>query len=727
MTKDLFIKKIDKIKNLLKAHRISDAIDQLMKIASVEGDYKSTDTLSQLKQTYSYMIRYMLQGIEDSSRQELFSSITESLYSIADDMLISELSVESPEVFYSTVRTVVLQKLSIENLIRELEDIENQISLLSYSENKGELNNLLNTKYLLYRQVFDILLTSRKNSKINETVLNWITAHPSQSGFSLYIIAALTISLLKYYDSKKLALLIDIYNAQVSESVSAYALSAIVLAINANLKRVECDTELHRKLETLKDSESITSDLILIMKVLMHTFDTERAFVKMRDEVIPELMKIKPDLLKKLGGMDVEDSNSFEDNPEWADILDQNGISEKMREISDMHAEGADLMMISFSNLKNFHFFQSIDSWFLPFDISHPALSGVESMKGIFDKIFSMRDEIVPSDKYSLALAFSKMPKEQTDAMLAQLEMQMTQMNEMLSERGLLSNESSDFDSSVKLFVKLLYRFYKLYNRKNEFSDPFNTIIKFNRFPVISELLTDSELPILSAEYYFKNKDYVSARYWFETVESLMSSDPTYWEKLGFCYQKEKDFSASFEAYNKSAILKDPSLWLLKRLAYVALQCGNIQSAADYYSSALEIEPENPDLLYKAGNVYSSLNAQDQALKCFYHANYLQPDDLKIWRAISWCEILNSNFEKASSYYEKLNAQESNPTDYLNAAHAKLLSKKPMEAMELYKKSYSINKEQFDRDFVADFPLLVQLGADPLTLDLMLDSVKMEE
>ena len=71
MTKELFIKKIDKIKNLLNAHRVSDAIDQLMKIASVEGDYKSTDELTQLRQTYSYMIQYMLQGIEDKSRSEL--------------------------------------------------------------------------------------------------------------------------------------------------------------------------------------------------------------------------------------------------------------------------------------------------------------------------------------------------------------------------------------------------------------------------------------------------------------------------------------------------------------------------------------------------------------------------------------------------------------------------------------------------------------------------------
>lgn len=727
MTKELYIKKIDKIKNLLDSNRLADAISKLMKIASVDGDFKSTDALNQIKQTYSYMMHYMIQGIEDESRLTLYSTIKENLYSIADDLLIGNLAVENGNSYFSAMRTVIIQNLSLSDMLKELEDIDNQCSLIDLTNDQNNMHSLQKRKYILCRQIFESVWTSRKNLKINETIFNWICSYKNNKEFSMYLISAICLSLLTYYDSKKLDLLVDIFLADVSESVKAYALVSIILALNFYYQRAQIDTALTPKLKLIENQSCAENRISDVIKVLMHTCDTERAFSKMRDEVIPELMKISPDILKKLGGIDLDENSSLEYNPDWDGILDKNGIGEKMREISDLHAEGADLMMISFSNLKNFHFFSSVDSWFLPFNINHPAISVNSTTRSAFDALNSMGNNMVESDKYSMALALNKMPEDQVKALMSRLNLQIDQMKQMLVEKDKETNTESEFIEATKLFVNQLYRFYKLFSKKDEFTDPFNSVIRFNEIPIIKEILISGDLANISGEYYFKRGYYNNALYWFESTENNMSGDATYWEKRGFSHQKLGDFEAALNAYKKAALLKDPGLWLMRRLGYSALHAGYTNEAAVYYKKALDMDPENFSLLFKTGNVLLAINEVSEALQCFYHANYINPDDARVWRAIAWSELLNGNYEKSDTYYAKLIADNPTANDYMNAGHSKTLGKNLLKASELYKKARNMNPDTFEKDFIADYPTLLQKGMDKLTLDILLDNLIMSE
>ena len=727
MTKELYIKKIDKIKNLLDSNRLADAISKLMKIASVDGDFKSTDALNQIKQTYSYMMHYMIQGVEDESRHTLYTTIKENLYSIADDLLIGNLAVENGNSFFSAMRTVIIQKLSLSDMLKELEDIDNQCSLIDLTKDQKDMQVLQNRRSILCRQIFESVWTSRKNLKINETLFDWICTHKDNKKFSMYLISALCLSLLTYYDSKKLELLVDIYLADLSESVQAYAMVSLLLALNLHFRRAQIDSSLIQKLRLIEAETTSEKRIADVIKVLMHTCDTERAFTKMRDEVIPELMKVSPDILKKLGGADLDENSSFEYNPDWEDILAENGIGEKMKEISDLHAEGADLMMISFSNLKNFHFFSSVDSWFLPFNINHPAISVNSMTREAFDTLNAMGTNMVESDKYSMALALNKMPEDQVKALMSRLNLQIGQMKQILEEKDKLSNIESEYIEATKLFVNQLYRFYKLFNKKEEFTDPFNSVIRFNTIPVIKDILASGDLNNLSGEYYFKRGYYNNALYWFENSENNLSDDATYWEKRGFCYQKLGDYEAALNSYKKAALHKDPGLWLMRRLGYTALNAGYANEAAVYYKKALDMDPENFTLLFKTGNVLLSINEVSEALRCFYHANYINSEDVSVWRAIAWSELLNGNFEKADAYYSKLLAKDPTANDYMNAGHSKTLGKDLLKASEFYKKARNMNPESFEKDFISDYPTLMQKGVDKLTLDILLDNMIMDE
>ena len=71
---------------------------------------------------------------------------------------------------------------------------------------------------------------------------------------------------------------------------------------------------------------------------------------------------------------------------------------------------------------------------------------------------------------------------------------------------------------------------------------------------------------------------------------------------------------------------------------------------------------------------------------------------------------------------------ESNPTeiDFMNAAHVKLASGNIKEATALYKKSAGSGFEDFQSAFETDVPTLEKAGIDRLTIDLIIDAIKMD-
>ena len=53
----------------------------------------------------------------------------------------------------------------------------------------------------------------------------------------------------------------------------------------------------------------------------------------MNEELLPEMMKLGPSLYKKIRQEDLmNDINALEENPEWQEMLDKSGITDKLKE-----------------------------------------------------------------------------------------------------------------------------------------------------------------------------------------------------------------------------------------------------------------------------------------------------------------------------------------------------------------------------------------------------------
>ncbi len=712
---------------LLRNGNLPAAMTSVKEMASEENNYKAIEEIDRAKQTYDYMLYYFVEGMSDPSRKDVYDSTVEKMRLIAEGILNDKLIEESTDLLYSSARICRHRNLTPSKLFGQLSETEAKLLLAKSAENSVE--QIANDKDAILKDIFNFVWSARFNENIKNEILGCVNSTGLSASIINYLIAALSLSLLGNYDRFKIETLLYIYENCEDESIAASALTGLMLSLRRHADRVRCDRHLIARLKMWEDSVVTYSRLRDVARAIIRTRDTDRVTAKMRDEVMPELMKLRPDMLKKLreSGSDIE-ASIMENNPEWEEMLENSGIADKMRELTEMQSEGADLLMITFANLKGFPFFYNPGAWFMPFDIENPAIHVPLEMKDKIDSVLSIGKGMCDADKYSLVLAFSSMPDQQRQIMLNQFDMQLSQLSEEMKAE--LENKSRpEFNEATTLFVRQFYRFFKLFRKKEEFEDPFISPFNFLDIPVIGDMLSDEEMLRVTAEFYFKRGYHAEALALFKTLEDSEKDLYDYWEKVGFSLQNLKRYSEALDAYHKAELLKDPGEWLIKKLAFLSRKTGDFKAAAAYYERLLESSPDDPQTIMHLG--YSRQESGDiqGALHAYYHANYVDPSNPSVWRAIGWGELINGNPEKSLQYYSRLIEDSSVgtlPADFLNAGHAQLLGGNYKGALDYYRKSSDGNFKEFEEAFLEDEETLISLGIPELSITLILDKLRLE-
>ncbi len=719
--------KLDKIKEMHAHVNTSlDASHYGNAISTVKAMLKEAElnelivNVERIGDTFRYMIHYLLEGIPDEGREKMLSDISEQLRAYADRALRKVRSVDSSDYYYSLLRFNTLRDEHVSNILREYGEISSEMSLAELAGN--DVYELRKRRETQLTRLFNALFTSLGADADYADLTRYINSGYADQNITSQALSAMTLSMLCYYDRAKLSAMIDIYENAQSSEVAARALVGIVLAMIDNGPRIEADKMIMARLSLWNDSIETYRRLLEVIKAIIGTRDTERVSAKLKDEVIPELMKLRPDILKSIrGGVTELDAAMLENNPEWEDILSKSDITKKIQELSEMQSDGADLMMVTFSNLKQFPFFNEAANWFLPFDSRHSGLHLNQDMRRLIGLLNSVGSMICDSDMYSLALATERMPESQMNMMVNQLNAQFENLSEEAKASVTKTSEPA-FGTAALRSVRDLYRFFKLFRRRDGLNDPFARPLKFLDFPVIGKMMREEEVLRLTGEFYFKRGYYADALPMFEILVQDNSDEAMFWEKIGFCHQSAGRFAQAKDAYLRASLLKTPGPWLTNKLAYVNRRLGNYSEAANYYSMALEMDPDNITLIMNAGNMLLEAGDTAGALSHFYHANYLRSNDPKVMRAVAWVELLNGNFAKSADYYGRIIGIDPMASDYLNAGHAAMLQSKFKDAVNLYRLSSKGNEQDFQLAFNADLPTLESLGANRLTAQLIADA-----
>ncbi|MGB4576609.1 MAG: CDC27 family protein [Paludibacter sp.] len=718
--------------NFLATGKLKNAFDKTLQLVDELQIGVYTDRCNELQQNYRYLLNYYVDGVQDPERKIVYNKLVSRLF-----VLISELRQELlfrnstnfeytqqryfPHTKHYTTANELLISLNYFHtqtaLIQNLEDIH-EVELKRLRSNyETSLSELFKTFWLTSNY-----LTDEKSvfSKIIQT------DYPGLLEKTL-LVSALTLNLWRMFDESKLMLLLDCCIVQ-NQEVKQRALVGLCFVLAKYNRFLPYFPSIRNRLVLLADDNHILENFRNIIIQIIATVETDKISKKLREEILPEVMKISPLIKDKMDAENLLKSDEWEEeNPEWQEILDKSGISDKLQELSELQLEGADVYMSTFSMLKNFPFFNELSNWFVPFDTHFSVVNELfEAEEKSVLSAFVGNNAMCNSDKYSFCLSILQMPEAQRSMLKQSFKMESEQLEEMAKDEAILTPDLQAKNIS-KQYVQDLFRFFKLHPQRADFSDMFASALFMHRSFLFDILSANSDLKTSVAEYYFAKSHYRQALDLFE--ELLSEEEPTaaLYQKIGYSYQQTSQLSKALDAYLKADIIHPDDLWTIRKIALCYRLSGNYEKALEYYQHADFLKPNQQSIILHIGQSLVQLGKFKEALNIYYKLDANDEADLKVWRAITWCAFVSGNLSQAEYYSQKvIGSEDPNVQDILNAGHIAWCQNKFTQAIENYLKCIEMiqyNWEVFQDMMNEDKPHLLNNGIDVDDYPLMLDEL----
>ena len=539
--------------------------------------------------------------------------------------------------------------------------------------------------------------------------------------------AATMLNLLEHYSEHLLLSLLDLYaaNAFNDASLSMKALCCALIAMLCHRETIKHSSAISLRIANIADSERGRRDIMTVFLQFIRSRSTERISQKVRDELVPKLMKLSPEMRRKMRDGFSDDIEEMAKNPDWQEMLNESGITDKMQELSRMQAEGSDVFLSSFARLKSFPFFNDVANWFVPFTPRHSSIFRVFAGNS-GSMLLSMVDRtgaFCDSDKFSFALSVATMPDQHRSMMMAQFDEQQEQViNEMA---GSLPNPDKQRENIANKYVQSLYRFFNLFRSRNDFYNPFSTRLNLIDVPFVSDALSDTKSLRLIAQFYFSMQCYTDALSTFGKVLKQDSPTASDYQKTGYCHEQLKQYVLATADYEKVELLKPNDVWTLKHLALCYRAVNDTEKAIANYKRAETLQPDNVALANNIANCLLEGGRIEEALKYFFKVDYLASKGERTMRPIAWCSFLIGNYSQSVDYYNRIIAKQPGANDYINRGHALLCSGQVKDAVASYMDAVDKSGgSEVLKTLDDDRHYLLDAGVDKLTIALIFDKIR---
>ncbi|MBD5217694.1 MAG: hypothetical protein HDS73_04290 [Bacteroidales bacterium] len=687
-----------------------------------------------ISSTSGYMLDYLRNGFSDPQREDTYNTLavkTVDLIGAIDRRMLAE---NSTDTFSGIVRTVNFSGRTVTDFLNEYRKFASLYSIMIESGERDEA--LVKKRERTLSELFESILVVATLTGDEHDLLMEISTDTEESVSVKYqIIGALLLSLLRNFNLSKFRLLLDIYERTTEESIAARALTAIILTLSEYGELAVFDKGVRIRLEAWQDSIVNYSRLREVEMAIISGFDTPRIMRTLNKTVIPDMLKMQPQIKSMLDEMNLDAGLSPDDimesmeslgyNPKWEKFMAESGLDKKMQEMSEMLESGGDVMYATFSRMKTGAFFRDISHWFLPFEADRSEIKGDVSFINSMLETNANR-YLCDSDKYSMAFSISSIPAGMMGSMRAQID-EMVKMNREEQENDLRSH-SPLFTTEVHAFVKDLYRFFTLYHAHKNYSNPFKNPVLPDRLPVLSESLFDSEFKEMVCEYFFKNGYYSIALPYLESLAAGPDAGYVIYQKAGYALQNVGEYRKALDYYLRASFFDEQEVWLKTAIGNVYLKLGEPENAVRAFEDALSTDDENVHLLLKISQTYILLEKPELALTHLYKLDYIHPI-AEAAREIAWGEFMRNDSGKAKEYlgkviegkYDSGGKRASQPCDYVRMGHILLSEGNPAEAVKHYSLAASDEKEMRK-----DWPLLKKKGVSEVDFDLLIESVVLD-
>lgn len=680
--------------NKLDERHLGEALELLQELANVLGDWKLLDEVADVNSAYGLLLYYMEQGNNDPAREQQHTNFIAACYNIAEKAAQTERAL---------VTGTSARMRSISEILKDMENLE--LKNITSEPCEEDANKHVELYTELFNASYDSFLWNDEAAAQAQEVIDSALIAENDK---VLMASGLFINCLQAFDARKIIFFADNYSTATSSMLRIRMLVAVAFTLYTYRKRLFAYPVITSKLKDLCNNPRFTTDMQNLQKLIIESLSTHEVDRKMREEIIPAMLKSHNFNPEKFGIDSLEEIS--ESNPEWKNFEQQVG------KLAELEAAGADIYYSTFSTLKRYPFFNNAANWLYPFEENHPGIPKQirkTGLKGIANALLKS-DVLCDSDKYSFCMLTTQM----TDV---QVNMIISQLPEMGGYDTAIAQTS---ESTCRNYLRNLFRFFYLYSGKSKPANPFETDMSLLDCNELAEAFKDkTEINKISA-YAIKKGKYDMAISFLLLSETKGFADSEVYQELGFCYQKKKSYFDAIAAYEKANALSGDSEWTLQHLAQTNRIVGNYKDALNYYRLLETAKGEDAKIAFRCGECLVHLESYDDAMHEFFKAEYLNPDMTAATRAIAWCSILTDDIKQARKYYDKLLLKEEQGEDLLNAGHAAWIDGDTKAAVELYSRAYAeLKREEFLKRMQSDKEILKTHGISNYDITFMSDIV----
>ena len=720
------------IKKLLLNHKLKEALDKLAEFASSTDNWQIKSEIENLKTTYGFMIQYASQGVKDPDRKNLYNQLCKNAFALNDKTELQH-KLEANNSYlsrkYMSCKNYPMRSYSnIRLMLEEIQDEMSIASMVDEASSKDKMKDILKRHQAVTDEMFNKtwlpVLWSSEEYQEATSIADSLTISDNDKAF---MASAVCLSLMHLPDPNKFRFLIYLYMNCKSPAISQRALVGIVICLHLNEEQIDLSyPNLHEELELMKDAPNFYDDLYTVILQLILSLDTEGIDKKMRDEIIPSIMKSSSmtEPIKDISEINIEDFTEL--NPQWKDSIEK--IKDQIKELDMLRQEGADTNMCTFSQLKRYPFFYEPSHWFCIFGPEIPEIyemyADTQNNYASFINTLENATDMCNSDKFSLCLTFKTMPSLPVDALNSGLSAQ----NQILKEQEGTESEKNIRRMESRHFIQDMYRFCKLWGTKNDKIDIFNENMKIWENRQIHDLLEEDEKIKPLADYLFA-KGYTTAA--LLLYLEIIIEDPTNveaFQKIGYGHILNENYESAIRALETANMLDSGNEWTLKNLALCYRKKGNYIKALEYLKEAEKANPDSINICNQIGQIYIMNDRYDDALKYMFKVEYLTKGRTSAQRAIAWCYFMTGRYEEAIKIYEKvIEKPDATAEDWMNMGHVYMVNNDITSGIRFYKKANELSnrKSSFYDMFSKDTEMLSSKGVSEEIIWMIPDMVAM--
>lgn len=595
---------------------MQEALDALRPALSDGSHWELTKEFTDICNTYHYLLDYFRQGVTDTERERVFTQLAGRLLVLDDRLEIykhpgSNTGFGTPSLWTSGDASYSLEKF-------------------------------------------------RSSESTNEKCL---------------MLSDMALSLMAVFDPLKIPVLCEAAISTADE-VAIRAITALDLMMRIHAERLPFYPDITARLRLLFD-DSFCADMLADVELqLSRSLDTERIERQMRDEIIPAMLRnpMSPFNPTKgnAGTMPPKGPASpFTDdisiNPDWEEWMEKSGIEEKMRELTELQMNGADVYMATFAQMKTYPFFNSIENWFRPFDPTNAAISDLfpkgEEGEPTLQRLVMRSDIFCNSDKYSFCLALNQLPTAQRDLLRNQIREQKDALDEeaasSLTEALKKQKGKPTTKTLTRQYMQDLYRFFHLCSRRHCYVNPFDNAFVHETLDGLTNIITlPAKCICAMAELDIQRKDYEGADTLFSylMLHHPQKMDATLWQKAGYSRQMAKRYDTAIEALTMSDVLMPENPWTMLHLAQCYRKKGDDRRALEYYREVEKNSPDDMRLLWQEARLLMRLQREEEALPLLQRLAYEEPDTQKVMSLLTEAYLRTGRTEQAVKQVDRMMA-----------------------------------------------------------------------